>query len=115
MIVCHPTQAARDAAAVGQRPATAVIFDAPDARLVVFRLASGQSVPPHRNASSVFLTVLEGTGIISGADGERECSVGDTIAFSPNETHGMRAVDTPLHLLAVITPRSGDRPRLGQP
>jgi hypothetical protein len=52
--------------------------------------------------------------LISGEDGERQCSVGDTIAFSPNETDGMRALDSVLHLLAVITPRPGDRPRLGQ-
>lgn len=109
-----PRTAARDAvAAHPDRPATAVIHDAPDARLVVFRLAPGQAVPPHRSASTVLLTVLEGSGMLSGEGGggpsERVCAAGDTIAYEPNELHGMRADGRELLLLATITPSPGGR------
>jgi quercetin dioxygenase-like cupin family protein len=105
-----PRAAARAAVAASPaRPATAVIHDAPDVRLVVFRLAPGQAVPPHRSTSSVLLTVLEGSGTLSGADDERACRAGDAVAYEPNELHGMRADGDELLLLATITPRPGAR------
>ena len=114
MNVLVPRNAAR--AAVGAspaRPATAVIIDTPDVRALVFRLAPGHAVPPHRNASTVLLTVLDGEGILSGEeDGvavDRACRAGDMVVYAPNELHAMRAVDTELLLLATITPRPGER------
>lgn len=106
--------AARTAVAAGKdRPATAVIHDTDDVRLVVFRLAPGQAVPPHRSVSSVMLTVLEGSGTLSGeAEGqpvELAFRSGESVAYEPNELHGMRAYDTELLLLATITPRPGSR------
>lgn len=107
-----PLTAARAAVAANPaRPTSAVIHDAPDARLVVFRLAPGQAVPPHRNRSSVQLTVLAGHGTLSGEeDGtpvERRCSAGDVVLYAPGELHAMRAEDAELLLLATITPRPG--------
>jgi quercetin dioxygenase-like cupin family protein len=105
-----PVQAARTAvSAHAGRPATAILHDSPDARLVVFRLAPGQAVPPHQSVSTVTLAVLEGTGVLSGGDGERTCSAGDVVVYAPNELHGMRATDGELLLLATITPRPGER------
>jgi quercetin dioxygenase-like cupin family protein len=114
MKTLDPRRAAREAvAASASRPATAVIDDSPDARLIVFRLAPGQAVPPHRNASTVHLAVLEGTGMLlgeeDGAPRERACAAGDLVVYAPNELHGMRAGDTELLLLATITPRPGSR------
>ena len=103
-----PRRAARDAtAAAAGRPATAILHDTPDARLVVFRIAPGQSVRPHRNPSTVLLTVLEGACILSGAEGERAFVEGDVVAYEPNELHGMRADGTEALLLATIAPRPG--------
>jgi quercetin dioxygenase-like cupin family protein len=93
------------------RPATAVIHDSPDARLVVFRLGPGQTVAPHRNASTVMLTAIAGRGMARGADEEHPIAPGDVVVFEPNELHGMRAVDEELILLATITPRPGERAR----
>lgn len=112
MIALDPLQAARVAkSAAPGRPATAIVHDSEEMRLVVFRIAPGESVPPHRSTSSVQLTVLSGTGTISGerADGPREwdCSPGEVIVFAPSEQHGMRANDETLVLLAAITPRPG--------
>jgi len=105
-----PRVAARDAVAVRpDRPATALIHDTPDARLVVFRIAPGQAVPPHTSASTVVLHVLEGSGIVTGADGERRVEAGMVVAYEPREPHGMCAGGEELTLLAVIAPRPASR------
>ena len=113
-----PRRAAREAIATSPaRPATAIVYDSPDARLVVFRLAPGQAVPPHKSTSTVQLTVLEGSGMLSGAshgtsDGttrEHACATGDVVLYAPEELHGMRALGEELLLLATITPRPGSR------
>ncbi len=106
----EPVRAARAAvAAHPDRPAMAILDDTADARLVVFRLAPGQAVPPHQSTSTVTLSVLAGRGTLSGGDGERECATGDVVVYAPRETHGMRATDGELLLLATITPRPGAR------
>jgi len=109
-----PLTAARQAVANRlDRPATAIVHDSPDVRLVVFRLAPGQSVAPHQSTSSVQLTVLEGTGVLTGESetgrtADRVCTSGDVVVYLPNELHGMRAAgDEELLLLATITPRPG--------
>ena len=105
-----PRAAARAAVAANPlRPASAIVHDAPDARLVVFRLAPGQEVAPHTSPSTVLLTVLEGSGTLSGGDGERPCATGDVVTYEPGELHGMRATDGELLLLATIAPRPGER------
>ena len=101
-------------AAHPERPATAIVHDSAEARLVVFRLAPGQEVRPHRSTSTVMLTVLEGSGVLSGESGgtsvERPCAVGDVAVYDPNELHGMRTEGPgDLLLLATITPRPGGR------
>jgi quercetin dioxygenase-like cupin family protein len=107
-------QAARNAVrAHHDRPATAVLHDSPDARVVVFNLMPGQAVAPHTSTSTVQLTVLGGGGFLSGMDGdqsvEHPCSAGDVAVYAPGELHGMRAVAEELLLLATITPRPGAR------
>jgi quercetin dioxygenase-like cupin family protein len=107
-------EAAREAASVltvnPNRPATAIVHDSEEIRLVVFRLQPGQEVPPHRSTSSVMLTVLAGRGVVSGEDGEQPVSPGDVICYVPNELHGMKAEREELRLLATIAPRPGARP-----
>jgi quercetin dioxygenase-like cupin family protein len=110
MIALDPRATARTASAASAlRPATQVILDTPDVRLVTFRLLDGQAVTPHRSTSSVLLTVLRGEGMISGGDGERACREGDVLACEPGELHGMSATAGELHVLAAITPRPGER------
>jgi quercetin dioxygenase-like cupin family protein len=110
MIALHPLTLSRAAiGASASRAATATLLDTPDARLVVFRIKPGQSVPVHRNSSTVLLLVLAGAGMISDGVEEHECRPTDLMCFAPNEPHGMRAIDEELHLLATITPRPGER------
>ena len=106
-----PATAALGAVAANpDRPATAILHDSPDARLVVFRLAPGQFVPPHRSTATVMLHVLQGTGELSGADDAVvSVSPGDLVTYEAGELHGMRAIDEQLLLLATITPRPGAR------
>ena len=103
------TAASQAVAPNPNRPATATLHDSADLRLIVFRLAAGQSVPPHRNASTVAITAISGQGFIRGGDEEQAVNAGDTVVFEPNELHGMRAHGSELVLLATITPRPGDR------
>jgi quercetin dioxygenase-like cupin family protein len=110
VIALDPVAAAHAAhAAHPERPATALLHDSDDLRLVVFRLAPGQAVAPHTSPSTVMLTVLAGTGLLSGATQERRCGPGDAVVYPPEELHGMRATDGELLLLATITPRPGAR------
>lgn len=105
-----PAEAARAAvAAHPDRPATALIHDTRDVRLVVFRIAPGQAVPSHTSKSSVVLQVVSGAGLISGPEVEMPAAAGAVIAFEPGEEHGMRSLDSELVILATITPRPGSR------
>jgi quercetin dioxygenase-like cupin family protein len=92
-----------------ERPATAIIHDTPDARLVVFRLAPGQTVPLHRSTSSVLLTVVSGTGFVLAQDGGHVVTPGAVVTFDRGEQHGMRASEEELVILATIVPRPGAR------
>ena len=76
---------------------------------MIFRLAPGQQVATHTSASSVFMTVVSGSGFVTGGDGERAVTSGDLLAIAPREPHGMRAGDHELVIAALITPRPGDR------
>lgn len=111
MIPLFPVSTARAAVAANpDKPATAILHDSPDARLVVFRLASGQQVLPHRSTSTVVLQVLSGSGQLQGEqEAVLDVSAGDAVIFQPSELHGMRAVHEELLLLATITPRPGAR------
>jgi quercetin dioxygenase-like cupin family protein len=101
--------AATAVAARPNRPATAVIHDSADARVVVFRIEPGQEVAVHTSASTVLLNIVAGTGAVSGADGERVVHAGDLVSYEPHEPHGMRAVDERLVVVAVIAPRPSAR------
>jgi quercetin dioxygenase-like cupin family protein len=91
------------------RPATALIHDAADARVVLFRIEPGQEVPVHTSTSTVLLLIVSGSGTVAGADGEREVRAGDIVAYDNNERHGMRATGEQLVIAAVIAPRPRER------
>lgn len=94
-----------------ERPASAIVCDSPDARLIVFRIDAGQEVPMHSSSSTVVLLVLRGSGIISGpVEGvitDREVKTGAVVNYQPGESHGMRSVGATLVVLATIAPSPG--------
>lgn len=91
------------------RPATAILHDCPDARLVLFRIEPGQRVPPHTSVSTVILSVLSGSGSVTGGDEERAVGPGEIVVYDPGEVHGMEAGEETLIILATIAPRPGHR------
>jgi len=95
------------------RAASAIMHDSPDVRLVVFRLNQDDSVAMHTSTSTVVLSVVSGTGVITGpVGGEIEdvtVGEGSVVTYEPNELHGMRAPGGPFVVLATITPRPGGR------
>ena len=110
MRVVSALSAARDAvSAQPSRPATALLHDAPDARVVVFRIEAGQEVAPHTSISTVLLFVESGSGTVSGAAGESSVAAGDVVAYDAGELHGMKAGSEQLVLVVVIAPRPGTR------
>lgn len=96
-------------AARPERPATALVHDSADARVVLFRIEPGQEVPVHTSTATVLLTIISGSGTVAGDDGERVVRAGDIVAYDVNEPHGMRAGDEQLLIAAVIAPRPGVR------
>ncbi len=91
------------------RPATALVHDSADARVVMVRIEPGQEVPVHTSTSTVLLVVVSGTGTVAGGDAERRVGPGDIIAYDPQEPHGMRADGEQLVIAAIISPRPGSR------
>lgn len=91
------------------RPATTIVNDSPDARLVLFRLDPGQTIPAHSNPSTVLMTIVSGGGIVSSPAGDHVVRAGDLVVYEPNELHGMRAESEQLVILATIAPRPGSR------
>ena len=101
--------AARAVSANPDRASTAILHDSDHARVVVFRVDAGQSVPPHTSDSTVILTVVSGSGFVSGpVDGvviEQQVSPGAVATYAPGELHGMRADGGRLVIVATIAPR----------
>ena len=87
------------------RPASQLLHDTADVRVVAFHLQPGQEVKPHRSTSTVLVQVVEGEGEFSGADGAARLGPGDVAAYEREEMHGIRALRAPLRFLAIITPR----------
>ncbi|HEX7243350.1 MAG TPA: AraC family ligand binding domain-containing protein [Longimicrobiaceae bacterium] len=87
------------------RPATAVAHDEENARVVTFDLLPGQRVPPHRNASTVIVSVVAGSGTFRGADGAALLRAGEMAVYAPGEEHSIEAGEGPLSFVAVIAPR----------
>lgn len=89
------------------RPATMLLHDEANSRIVAFRLLPGQVVPAHRSDSTVTVHVVEGEGIFLGEDGEAVLRTGQAAVFAPGEMHAIEAGVDPLHFIAIITPRPG--------
>ncbi len=88
----------------GDRYATQLLHDEPNARAVLFDLGAGQAVPPHESTSTVLVQVLAGSGAMRGDSGEAQVGVGSTIVYAPGEVHSMEAGEGGLRFLAVLTP-----------
>jgi quercetin dioxygenase-like cupin family protein len=89
------------------RPANAVLYDRPHARIVGFHLLPGQRVAEHRSTSTVTIHVTAGSGVFRGADCAVHLEAGQVTVFEPEEIHAIDAGSEPLRFVAIITPRPG--------
>lgn len=89
------------------RPAGAILYDDANIRIVSFHLVPGQTLPPHRNPSTVTVLVTEGSGTFSGEDAEVFLRVGEGAVYAPNEMHSVTAGEEPLRFAVFIAPRPG--------
>lgn len=73
-------------------------------RVLRFMLQPGQTVSEHTAPSTpVYLVVLEGAGLFSGADGQEERhGPGTLLIFDVGEKHAIRAESEPLVFLAFL-------------
>jgi quercetin dioxygenase-like cupin family protein len=90
-----------------ERPSTRVLHDEANMRVIAFHFLPGQTVPPHRNASTVLVQVISGHGRFSGEGGEAILHAGASAVYRPGETHSITALAEPLVFHAVIAPRPG--------
>jgi len=88
-----------------QRYVTQLLHDHADARVVLFTLEPGQVVTAHTSPSTVILSVIQGHGTFSGANGEVTLGPGSLVIYAPDEPHGITAGSERLAFLAVIAPR----------
>ena len=86
------------------RPATLVVHDEPNVRVVGFHLQPGQRVPPHRSSSTVLVRVVSGSGLVRGEGDERLLHPGEQAVYAPGEVHAIEAGAEPLHFVAILTP-----------
>ncbi|HYH78726.1 MAG TPA: AraC family ligand binding domain-containing protein [Longimicrobium sp.] len=89
------------------RPATRVLHDEANLRVVAFHLLPGQTVPPHRSTSTVLVQVIAGEGTFGGEDGEATLGAGECAVYRPGEMHSIEARSSALVFHAVIAPRPG--------
>jgi len=103
--------AERAVSANPDRASTVLIHDSDAARIVIFRIDAGQTVPLHSSTSAVMLTVVSGSGFISGPVDdvvtEEQVCPGVIAIYAPGELHGMRAEAGTLVIIATIAPRPG--------
>lgn len=87
------------------RPASAVLHDEENVRVVAFTLRPGQRIPPHTSRSTVVVQVIDGAATFIGGDGATVLTAGAGAAFAPGEIHAIDAGDAGVRFLAVIAPR----------
>lgn len=87
-----------------ERPASMILHDEPNVRVVAFRLEPGQEIKPHRSTSTVLVQVVEGAGTFTGEDDSALLAPGEGAVYEPGELHSIRADVVPLRFLAFLTP-----------
>jgi quercetin dioxygenase-like cupin family protein len=92
-----------------------VLFSAPECRVVVIDLQSGEELGDHHVRERVVLEVVAGSVAIELAGEVVECSAGTVVTFDPGERHAVRA-HADARLLLVLAPwPNADHYREGEP
>ena len=88
------------------RHATALLHDSAGCRIVAFTLAPGQTVPVHTSAAAVIVTVLDGEGVFTGAEGERTLQAGESANSSFDHGASAAGIDGAVHAAEISSHRS---------
>lgn len=92
------------AAFQAERPRAATVYNAADARILLFALEPGQQVAPHANhRTTVILTVLSGHGHMTIGDERHPVSAGTTAVCDRGVQHGFEAAER-MVVQAVLAP-----------
>lgn len=80
-------------------------------RILRFALRPGQRIEEHRAPQSpVYILVLRGEGVFSGADGQgKTFGPNSLLVFDPGEPHAVQALDQELVFLAFLHGAPGAR------
>jgi quercetin dioxygenase-like cupin family protein len=80
-----------------------VLFSAPECRVVVIDLQSGDELGDHHVRERAVVEVISGSVAIELAGDVVECSAGTVLTFDPGERHAVRA-RSDARLLLVLAP-----------
>ncbi len=87
-----------------KNPVAEPLYVTQDSRILRFALHAGQAVRGHEAPHSpVYIQVLKGSGMFSGAEGrEQKAAAGALLVFDAGEDHSMRALNEDLIFLAFL-------------
>ena len=80
-----------------------VLFSAPECRVVVVDLASGEKVGDHRVRERALVEVVSGRVVIESSGETAECDAGTLVTFDPGEEHRVHALSE-ARLLLMLAP-----------
>jgi quercetin dioxygenase-like cupin family protein len=69
-----------------------VLFSAPECRVVVIDLRSGEELGDHHVRERTVVEVVFGSVVIQLSSDAVECSAGTVVTFDPGEHHAVRAL-----------------------
>ena len=81
-----------------------MLSDKPEMRIALMCLEPGQKLPPHKAPLRLLMYCVEGKGIFTVGDEEIEASEKTCILCDPMVSHGFRATDERLVVMAIVTP-----------
>lgn len=81
-----------------------LLADKPEMRVALMCLKPGQEVTPHKAPLRLLMYVVEGRGIFTVGDETIEADEKTCILCEPSVPHGFRAGESPLVVMAVVTP-----------
>ncbi|MEK6527359.1 MAG: cupin domain-containing protein [Nitrospirota bacterium] len=81
-----------------------MLSDKPEMRIALMCLEPGQKLPPHKAPLRLLMYCVEGKGIFTVGDEEIEASEKTCILCDPMVSHGFKATDERLVVMAIVTP-----------
>jgi quercetin dioxygenase-like cupin family protein len=84
-----------------------VIHSGNEARSVLIVLKPGQALGEHQVKENAWVTVVEGSAVISAGGSTVEAGVGTLVRFDPDERHAIRS-EGGARILLVLAPWPGE-------